>query len=43
VPSKRLFLLDVTVSRQTNWFPMIPAGMAHHRIMLSKAARYEED
>ncbi|GAB2899095.1 biosynthetic-type acetolactate synthase large subunit [Paraburkholderia jirisanensis] len=34
------YLLDVGVAAQTNCFPMIPAGMAHHEIMLSEERWY---
>jgi acetolactate synthase-1/2/3 large subunit len=34
------YLLDVHVAAQTNCFPMIPAGMAHHQIMLSEQRWY---
>ncbi|WP_256856757.1 thiamine pyrophosphate-dependent enzyme, partial [Variovorax sp. KK3] len=30
------FFLDVQVAAQENCFPMIPAGMGHHRVMLAK-------
>jgi acetolactate synthase-1/2/3 large subunit len=35
------FFLDVHVAAQENCFPMIPAGMGHHRIMLAKDRWYE--
>ncbi len=40
--SERPFLLDVRVAEQTNCFPMIPAGMSHHQIMLSEGVWCED-
>ncbi|WP_233838477.1 biosynthetic-type acetolactate synthase large subunit [Paraburkholderia sp. ZP32-5] len=34
------YLLDVRVAAQANCFPMVPAGMAHHQIMLSEQRWY---
>jgi acetolactate synthase I/II/III large subunit len=36
------FFLDVQVAAQENCFPMIPAGMGHHRVMLAKDRWHEE-
>ncbi|GAA4336643.1 biosynthetic-type acetolactate synthase large subunit [Variovorax defluvii] len=36
------FFLDVQVAAQENCFPMIPAGVGHHRVMLAKDRWYEE-
>ncbi|OZI33732.1 acetolactate synthase, large subunit, biosynthetic type [Bordetella genomosp. 5] len=37
------YFLDVTVTAQENCFPMMPAGMGHHRMMLSADNWYEDD
>ncbi|WP_418321315.1 biosynthetic-type acetolactate synthase large subunit [Piscinibacter sakaiensis] len=37
------FFLDVRVAGQENCFPMIPAGVGHHRVMLSKEEWYVDD
>ncbi|MDA7417515.1 biosynthetic-type acetolactate synthase large subunit [Xenophilus arseniciresistens] len=37
------FFLDVQVAAQENCFPMMPAGVGHHRIMLGKDRWYVED
>ncbi|MCD2513215.1 biosynthetic-type acetolactate synthase large subunit [Comamonas endophytica] len=36
------FFLDVQVAGQENCFPMMPAGVGHHRILLGKDRWYEE-
>ena len=36
------FFLDVQVAAMENVFPMMPAGVGHHRLMLSKERWYEE-
>jgi acetolactate synthase-1/2/3 large subunit len=36
------FFLDVSVAEQENCFPMMPAGVGHHRIMLSAGEWYED-
>ena len=36
------FFLDVAVARLENCYPMMPAGVGHHRMMLSKDAWYVE-
>ncbi|OUM01713.1 biosynthetic-type acetolactate synthase large subunit [Variovorax sp. JS1663] len=36
------FFLDVQVAAQENCFPMIPAGVGHHRVMLARDRWYEE-
>ncbi|RYF07028.1 MAG: biosynthetic-type acetolactate synthase large subunit [Comamonadaceae bacterium] len=36
------FFLDVQVAAQENCFPMVPAGVGHHRVMLSQGRWYEE-
>ncbi len=35
------FFLDVAVAPQANCFPMIPAGCAHHQMMLDEETFYE--
>jgi acetolactate synthase-1/2/3 large subunit len=37
------YFLDVAVEAQENCFPMMPAGMGHHRVMLSEGVWYEDD
>ncbi|MVW71307.1 biosynthetic-type acetolactate synthase large subunit [Bordetella sp. 15P40C-2] len=37
------YFLDVAVQAQENCFPMMPAGMGHHRMMLSEGVWYEDD
>jgi len=37
------YFLDVTVTAQENCFPMMPAGVGHHRMMLSADNWYEDD
>ena len=36
------FFLDVRVAEQQNCFPMMPAGVGHHRILLGKDRWHEE-
>ena len=38
----RFGVLDVQVAAQENCFPMVPAGVGHHRVMLSRGRWYEE-
>lgn len=37
------YFLDVAVAAQENCFPMMPAGMGHHRIMLAQDVWYDDD
>jgi acetolactate synthase-1/2/3 large subunit len=37
------FFLDVQVAAQENCFPMMPAGVGHHRVMLAKDRWYEDE
>ena len=37
------YFLDVAVSAQTNCFPMMPAGVGHHRIMLDENTWYQDE
>ena len=37
------FFLDVQVAAQENCFPMMPAGVGHHRVMLGKDRWYEDE
>ncbi len=37
------FFLDVRVSATENCFPMMPAGMGHHEVMLAPDRYYEEE
>jgi acetolactate synthase-1/2/3 large subunit len=37
------YFLDVVVTGQENCFPMMPAGVGHHRIMLSEGVWYEDE
>ncbi|MEI2416612.1 biosynthetic-type acetolactate synthase large subunit [Orrella sp. JC864] len=36
------YFLDVVVAQQSNCFPMMPAGVGHHRIMLAEDLWYED-
>jgi acetolactate synthase-1/2/3 large subunit len=38
----RPYFLDVRVAAEENCFPMIPAGVGHHRVMLAEHEWYEE-
>ena len=37
------YFLDVSVAEQTNCFPMMPAGVGHHRIMLDEDTWFEDE
>lgn len=37
------YFLDVVVAGQENCFPMMPAGVGHHRIMLSEGVWFDDD
>jgi len=37
------YFLDVVVAGQENCFPMMPAGVGHHRMMLSEGVWYEDN
>ena len=37
------YFLDVCVASQANCFPMMPAGVGHHRIMLDEDTWYEDE
>ncbi len=37
------YFLDVAVAAQSNCFPMMPAGVGHHRIMLAEGRWYEDE
>jgi len=37
------YFLDVCVSAETNCFPMMPAGVGHHRIMLDEDTWYQDE